>query len=117
MPVQMAAADIVIARAGAMTLSELALMRKAAILIPSPNVANDHQYKNAKALGDAGAALYARESEFAEGGLQARVEMLLCDGQKRADMREKIAGFARADANALVLEEIERLLARKGGRA
>jgi UDP-N-acetylglucosamine--N-acetylmuramyl-(pentapeptide) pyrophosphoryl-undecaprenol N-acetylglucosamine transferase len=117
MPVQMAAADIVIARAGAMTLSELALMRKATILIPSPNVANDHQYKNAKALGDAGAAVYARESEFAGGGLQMRVEMLLCDAQKRAEMREKIAEFARADANELVLAEIEQLLSSKEGRA
>lgn len=117
MPVQMAAADIVISRAGAMTLSELALMRKAAILIPSPNVANDHQYTNAKALGDAGAAVYARESDFAGGGLQMRVEMLLGDTKKRSDMRAKIAGFARADANALVLKEVEKLLARKEGRA
>ncbi|MBO7297005.1 MAG: hypothetical protein J6V39_07075, partial [Clostridia bacterium] len=117
MPVQMAAADIVIARAGAMTLSELALMCKAAILIPSPNVANDHQYKNAKALGDAGAAVYARENEFAGGGLQMRVEMLLCDAQKRAEMRKRIADFAHADANELVLAEIEQLLSAKGGRA
>lgn len=113
MPVQMAAADVVISRAGAMTVSELALMRKAAILIPSPNVANDHQYKNAKALGDAGAAVYARESEFANGGLQMRVELLLGDAQKRADMRAKIAGFARVDANDAVLEEVEQLLAAK----
>ena len=81
--------------------------------IPSPNVANDHQYKNAKALGDAGAAVYARESEFAGGGLQARVEQLLQDVQKRTDMRTKIADFAREDANALVLAEVEQLLARK----
>ncbi len=117
MPVQMAAADIVISRAGAMTLSELALMRKTAVLIPSPNVANDHQYKNAKALGDAGAAVYARESEFANGGLQMRIEELLCDAQKRVDMRTKIADFAREDANALVLAEIENLLSRKETRA
>jgi UDP-N-acetylglucosamine:LPS N-acetylglucosamine transferase len=77
-------------------------------------VANDHQYKNAKALGDAGAAVYARESEFAGGGLQLRVEMLLGDAKKRADMRAKIAGFARADANDLVLAEVEKLLSSKG---
>ena len=117
MPVQMAAADVVISRAGAMTLSELALMRKCAVLIPSPNVANDHQYKNAKALGDAGAAVYARESEFANGGLQARVQELLADAHKRAEMRRTIATFARADANALVLAEVEQLLSRKEGRA
>ena len=88
-------------------------MHKAAILIPSPNVADDHQYKNAKALGDAGAAEYARESEFADGGLQQRVEALLADGQKRAAMRANIAKFARVDANAVILEEVEQLLAKK----
>ena len=92
-------------------------MGKTSVLIPSPNVTDDHQYKNAKALGDAGAAVYARESEFAQGGLQARVQELLGDAQKRADMRARIAGFAKADANALVLEEIERLLSRKEGKA
>lgn len=115
MPVQMAAADIVISRAGAMTLSELALMRKAAVLIPSPNVANDHQYKNAKALGDAGAAVYARESEFANGGLQSRVQELIGDAQKRRLMQEKITKFASSDANKKVLEEIEQLLAGREG--
>jgi len=113
MPVQMAAADIVISRAGAMTVSELALMGKAAILIPSPNVANDHQYKNAKALGDAGAALYARESEFADGGLESRVEELLASERKRAEMKERIAAFACTDANARILDEIEQLLDKK----
>ena len=117
MPVQMAAADVVISRAGAMTLSELALMRKCAVLIPSPNVANDHQYKNAKALGDAGAAVYARESEYASSGLQARVQELLADAHKRAEMRHAIASFARADANSLVLAEVEQLLFCKEGRA
>lgn len=117
MPVQMAAADIVISRAGAMTVSELALMRKAAILIPSPNVANDHQYKNAKALGDAGAAVYARESEYADGGLQARVEQLLASEQKREAMRERIAAFACADANQKILAEVEALLEKKEPRA
>ena len=113
MPVQMAAADIVISRAGAMTVSELALMHKAAILIPSPNVANDHQYKNAKALGDAGAAVYARESEFADGGLQSRVESLLRDEKALISLRVNIGKFASPDANGQILAEIEQLLAGK----
>ena len=117
MPVQMAAADVVISRAGAMTVSELALMHKAAVLIPSPNVANDHQYKNAKALGDAGAAVYARESEFANGGLQSRVEALLADEQKRKDMQARIVSFASLDANASILAEVEALLSGKESRA
>ena len=113
MPVQMAAADIVISRAGAMTVSELALMHKAAVLIPSPNVANDHQYKNAKALGDAGAAVYARESEFADGGLQSRVESLLRDEKALISLRVNIGKFASPDANGQILAEIEQLLAGK----
>lgn len=113
MPVQMAAADIVISRAGAMTVSELALMHKAAVLIPSPNVANDHQYKNAKALGDAGAAVYARESEFASGGLQSRVESLLRDEKALISLRVNIGKFASPDANGQILAEIEQLLAGK----
>ena len=57
MPLKMTAADLVISRAGAITLSELAVQRKPCILIPSPNVTDNHQYKNAKVLGDAGASL------------------------------------------------------------
>ena len=57
MPLQMAAAELVICRAGAMTLSELAKLKKAAILIPSPNVTDNHQYFNAKLLSDANAAV------------------------------------------------------------
>ena len=117
MPVQMAAADVVISRAGAMTVSELALMRKAAILIPSPNVANDHQYKNAKALGDAGAAIYARESEFANGGLQSRVEAVMHDQAALTALRDNIGKLASPDANGQILEEIEKLLAGKERRA
>lgn len=116
MPEQMAAADIVISRAGAMTVSELALMHKAAILIPSPNVADDHQYKNAKALGDAGAAVYARESEYAEGGLQSRVTDLLENDEKCMFLRTNIAKFSCPDANRDILEEVEKLLG-KGTQA
>ena len=57
MPKQMAAADLVISRAGAMTLSELAGMHKPCILVPSPYVTANHQYVNAKTLADAGAAV------------------------------------------------------------
>ena len=88
-------------------------MHKAAILIPSPNVANDHQYKNAKALGDAGAAVYARESEFANGGLQARVEAVLRDEKNLVSLRANIAKFASPQANEQILEEVEKLLVGK----
>jgi UDP:flavonoid glycosyltransferase YjiC (YdhE family) len=69
MPCQMAAADLVICRAGAMTISELALMGKAAILIPSPNVTDNHQYLNAKVLADAGIELDREMLKAVDGGL------------------------------------------------
>jgi hypothetical protein len=64
MPVRMAAADLTINRAGAMTVSELAITGKCAIFIPSPNVAENHQYKNAKVLYDADAAGLFEEKEL-----------------------------------------------------
>ena len=97
MPQEMAAADIVICRAGAMTLSELALMKKACILIPSPNVADNHQYKNAKVLADKGAALVFQESELTEGTTEA-VRSLASDSEKE-NMADRISQFAVNDAS------------------
>ena len=62
--VMMAAADVVISRAGAMTVSELAYMKKAVVLVPSPNVTNNHQYLNAKAIEKAGAAVLITEDRL-----------------------------------------------------
>ena len=106
MPLRMAAADVVIARAGAMTLSELALMRKAAILIPSPYVADNHQYLNAKTLADAGAAQLVEEKTRAEGSLTRAVRELLENRPKRLVMEDAIAQFADADANRRIWEDI-----------
>ena len=106
MPLQMAAADIVIARAGAMTLSELALMKKAAVLVPSPNVAENHQYKNAKTLADAGAATLVEESEFAEGRFTAAVCELLASDARISEQQSKISGFAREDACSRIWQDI-----------
>ena len=68
MPCRMAAADAVICRAGAMTLSELALMGKKAVLVPYPYAAENHQYKNAKVLEDNGAAILIEDSALTEIG-------------------------------------------------
>lgn len=64
MNVLLAAADVVVCRAGAMTLSEIAAMGKAAVIIPSPNVTNNHQYKNAKVLADKDAACLIEEKNL-----------------------------------------------------
>ena len=107
----MAAADIVISRAGAMTISELSLMKKACILIPSPNVADDHQYKNARVLGDANAAVVIRDSELDDEQRYTReVAALLDDGDRRAALACNIATFADRDANRCIYEELKKLV-------
>lgn len=110
MPLRMAAADLVICRAGAMTLSELARMKKAAILIPSPYVADNHQFCNAKALSDAGAAFLLEEKTLSGGSLTETVKSLLNQPGTLETMRRNIEAFAGTDANRLIWEEIRKLV-------
>lgn len=99
MPIQMAAADLVISRAGAMSISELALTGKAVVLIPSPYVPENHQLKNAMALVDQGAAICVEEKTLTEGALTATVRSLLDSPDRRAAMEARIRDFACPDAN------------------
>jgi UDP-N-acetylglucosamine--N-acetylmuramyl-(pentapeptide) pyrophosphoryl-undecaprenol N-acetylglucosamine transferase len=103
-----AVADVVVSRAGASSVSELALAEKAAILIPSPNVAEDHQTKNAMALVREGAALLVEDRQ-AESELVDRVVELLRDLPKRQDLSRKIAGFGKPDAADVIAGEIYKL--------
>ena len=116
MPLWMSAADLLISRAGAMTLSELSLMHKACILIPSPYVADNHQYKNAAQLADAGAAVLVEEKTLQSGELTRAVGALLGERQKMRKMEEKIADFSDPDANRLIWQEIRRLVPEKAGK-
>jgi len=110
MPVQMAAADLVICRAGAMTLSELAIMKKPCILIPSPNVTNNHQYKNAHVLEEAGAAVLIEEKNLSDGTLTKAVEDIISNRQKLSEMSEKISAFAVQDASNVIIDGIYELI-------
>ena len=111
LPVYMAAADVVICRAGAMTITELARMGKAAIIIPSVNVTDNHQYKNAKALADAGAAVLLEEAAI-EGGesASAKLEELYSNEKLRLDMSEKVRAFARDDVEKVIFDTVKELL-------
>ena len=109
MPLQMVAADLVIARAGAMTLSELALMKKACVLVPSPYVAENHQYKNAKALADANAATLVEEKELEEGTLTKAVCELLASNTRLSEQQKNIASFAQKDASQRIWQDILRM--------
>ena len=110
MPVRMAAADIVISRTGAMTVSELSMMKKTAVFIPSPNVTNNHQYKNAAVLANAGAAVLIEEKELVGGRLEREISGLCENEAKRREMEEKIEAFANKDANRLIYQEIIKLV-------
>ncbi len=111
MPKRMAAADIVISRAGAMTVSELAMMKKTSIMIPSPNVTNNHQYKNAKVIENMGGTVLIEEKEMANGAdrLINEVSALISDPEKMKRMGEAISHFADLDANKLIYEDIKEL--------
>lgn len=98
MPKRQAAADIIIGRAGAITLAELAFRKKAAIFIPSPNVAEDHQYKNAKVLADAGAAIVFKESELNGKILAETVKRLIEHPDEIKKMQKAVAQFAKPNA-------------------
>ena len=111
MPVQMAAADLVISRAGAMSISELALMGKAAILIPSPYVAEQHQLKNAMALVNEGAGVCVEEETLPSGALTQAVRRLLDDPETRTRMGTLIRErFACPEANETIYESLMELL-------
>ncbi len=109
MPIRMAAADIVINRAGAMTLSELAMSQKPSILIPSPYVTNNHQYKNAKVLADANAAILIEEKDLKPTTLPETVDALFNTPSKLSEMSENVKQFAVPDASEKLLAELVKL--------
>ena len=113
MPLQMAAADLVICRAGAMTLSEVALLGKASILIPSPHVAENHQYLNAKTLADAGGAVLVEEKDLESDILTEQIKALVKDPARLSTLEKNIRNFADPEANKRIWEELIRLVQNK----
>ena len=106
----LASADIVVCRAGAMTLSEIAAMQKASVIIPSPNVTNNHQYKNAKVLADADATLMIEEKELDDASFANALNSLVASKEKREELSKNIAQFANTDANKVIFEQIMELI-------
>ena len=104
-----AAADVVLSRSGACTVSELCLVAKPTIFVPSPNVAEDHQTKNAMALVEKGAAEIVRDSEAVARGMQEAVA-LAKDNVRLATLKSNIAKLAIDDSAERVVREIEKLL-------
>ena len=98
MPRVMAAADLVLCRAGASSLAELTFLGKPAIIVPSPNVTNNHQEKNARVLERAGGAKVLLEGEFDAASLFAGIRELLSDREKLEVMRRAMLSLSAPDA-------------------
>jgi UDP-N-acetylglucosamine--N-acetylmuramyl-(pentapeptide) pyrophosphoryl-undecaprenol N-acetylglucosamine transferase len=105
----MAAADLVISRSGAMTLTELAALGKASILIPSPNVTENHQYYNAKAYEDAGAAILIPEDTLNGASLYSLIRELIWDKHRLNSMGNAARSLSHKNAAFNIYEEILKL--------
>lgn len=103
-----ACADVVISRAGAMSISELSLVKKAVVFVPLPTAAEDHQTKNAQSLVDKNAAIMVKNDETSEKLLPTVFE-LLKDEEKICEMQKNIAKFARPNAAEDVVNEIDKV--------
>lgn len=104
-----AAADVVISRSGASSVSELCIVGKPTIFIPSPNVAEDHQTKNAKAISDKNGAILIRESEL-ETQFETVFSDLISNESKQAELSQNIKKLAKPNATKDIVEEIVKLI-------
>ena len=104
----LSAADIVVSRAGAGSISEFALLGKAVILVPSPNVSEDHQTKNAMALVDKDAAIYVADANVNEELIDKTIETVN-DGMKIALLEANIQKMAKPDAASEIADEVLKL--------
>lgn len=104
-----AAADIIVSRAGAGSVSELCLVGKPTLFIPSPNVAEDHQTKNAEALVRDNAAILIKESEL-DKKFEMEFEALLSSKEKQIELSNNLKKLARPKATSHIVDEIEKLL-------
>ena len=106
MPTVMSAADVIISRCGAMTLAEISAVGVASILIPSPNVAENHQAKNAERMSSQGAAITLEESELTADSLLKCVSELVSSEGKRRSMSAAAKRLCQSDASRVIAEEI-----------
>ncbi len=104
-----AAADFIISRAGALSVSELCIVGKPVIFIPSPNVAEDHQTKNALAVTDREAAILIRENEL-DATFESKFSELISSEEHQKVLSENITKMAKPNATNDIVEEIEKLM-------
>ena len=110
MPLVMAAADLVLCRAGASTISELTAIAKPAVLVPSPNVTANHQEKNARVLADQGAAILLRETDCVEDTLYDKAALLLQSRDRRESMVTALRAMAVPNAAEKIYETLREIM-------
>ena len=110
MDVVMAAADVVLCRAGASTISELTALGKPTVMVPSPYVTNNHQEKNARLLEKHGGAVVITEPESTGDGLYKAVEAILSDNEKRTSMARAMKELGIPDATARIYDTVMALV-------
>jgi UDP-N-acetylglucosamine--N-acetylmuramyl-(pentapeptide) pyrophosphoryl-undecaprenol N-acetylglucosamine transferase len=109
---QMKAADLVVCRAGATTLAELAAAGRASILVPLPTATDDHQRKNAQAFVRQGAAVMVEQQELSGERIAAELLALASDPSRRAQLAGAAKGLARPDAAAAIVDRLLELVRR-----
>ena len=109
MPTIMAAADVIISRSGASTCNEIAAAGLPGILIPSPNVTNHHQDKNARVLADRSAAIAISEADCTARRLYDEIQGLLRDPERRENMAKRLREMVRLDSTERICDIVEAL--------
>ena len=109
MPTVMAAADVIISRAGASSCNEIAASGTPCILIPSPNVTDNHQEKNARAIAAKGGAVVVLEKDCTAQALYTTVKEILGDQQRRADMEKALRSACILDSAERICDVLEKL--------
>ena len=109
MPTVMAAADVIIGRAGSATCNEIAASGTPCILVPSPNVTNNHQEKNARVLEETGGAIVVLEKECSPEKMYALIRELLADENRREEMAKKLHSQVKLDSTERICDIVEEL--------
>lgn len=110
MPTVMAAADVIISRAGASTCNEIGAAGVPCILIPSPNVTNNHQEKNARVLEQRGGAVVVLEKDCQPEKMYGLIRELLSDENRREDMRKALQSMVRIDSAQRICDIVEDMM-------
>ena len=109
MPTVMAAADVMIGRAGSATCNEIAAAGVPCILIPSPNVTNNHQEKNARVLEEAGGAVVVLEKDCSPEKMYELIRQLMNDENRRSEMTGALHGLVKSDSAQRICDIVEEL--------